>query len=1135
MAGPNPTIGYKYHLGMQLALAHGPVDSVNSVEIDERPVWDGTTIDSQIYIDKPDLFGEFEGGISGAVDLLSGKRSQGENSYLKGVLPNFGGKIPAFRGVASAVLRRPYLSNNPYLKSWSFLLQRVFSTSDGSPSWNPSLAAVKETGVDGYDVTQRFSTLAPSGWYPGGAPAPFTSVFEDKANGQAFFVLTRGTSGGYSGSGVQRYDTNSLGFTGRVYDPSSLYYADGAYSVSFSGGFVGVRRGTSSASIRLQRLSAANLSVEATSGVVPDVQSGARNTLLTVPYRGEAHILSHDAYGGVPAGVKVFQYYPNQEDDFPDPLFYDYDLPRYTYLDATNLTLVRSFKKGFWLLATGGSIPAGSVGVTRYEPEFVGAVEYFTEYDYGVHVVGTSTLYRAAGETSEGDLFLHGEGTLAVLQVNDDRTLELLWAQEGTGAQVANRENPHSSWQTAPLIGEVRLVTGGTNDPTVSSFNLTNGDLIYEDVEIPVGLSDANRNTLIQQAGLFDKGLFFYANTDARTLGFDIKANIRNADMNPAHIIRESLTNSVWGRGLPESLLDDDSFSAAAATLFTEKLGLSLLWAKETSINDFIQIVLNHIDGVLYVDRRTGKFVLKLIRADYGDGSSLLALDDTNVISWSEVNQPSYNDLVNTVTIQFNDRDNKTGGSVTLHNLALIQIQGREISTVRQYQGVCTRALAGRIAARDLRASSTPLVSGTLTVTSDIEDLYPGSPFRLSSPRHGVRDLVCRVTEIDVGNHQKGEIKIKFAQDVFGTLFSGALSEDTPPPSSFITPPVASQQEVAVEAPYWFLENTRSTSEVEQILTDNPDAGFLLATAARPGDNMIEARVLVSEGANNLDFGKAPLAPYIDLSRDLTDDPADGNLSLTTGRDFDSIEVGMLGKVGGELVFVQQISSNSITLGRGALDTVPQPHLAGEEVVFLTSYGRVFSPEFNASESRTVYVAPENSFGTVPLSDVTPVEVNFDSRASRPLPAGNVRVDGSLLRSLEEDNPEFDTSAVLSWSSRNRLTQVTDAHLSWLSGSTVPEPNTEYRVVVEEKTGANPFTQVADVNVGTDTSYTLVADALGVCGSDFIRVKVISQRDGYENFQAKTGILTVIPCANFITSDGDVLITADGETFLIQE
>lgn len=1127
MAGPNPTIGYKYFLGMHQALAHGPVDSVNQIDIDDRPVWAGAVLDSQVYIDRPNLFGEFEGGIQGAVDLVSGKRSQGENSYLASVLPKVNGKIPTFRGVVAAVLRRPYMSNNPYLKSWSFLLQRVFATSDDSPSWNPSLAAVKETGIDGYEVTQRFLTSAPAGWYSGGT-APLTSVFEDKAHGQAYFVLTRNP-----GSGVQRYDTNSLGFTGRTYDPSSTYFSDGAYSASVSGGFVGVRRSALvSGAVRLQRLSPADLSIEATSDVVPGVQAGARCTLLTVPFRGEAHILSHDAYGADPAGVKVFQYYPNQEEDFPEPLFFDYELPRTVYLDATRITLVRSFKKGFWVIATGGSIPAGSVGVARYEPEFVGAVEYFFEHDYGIHEIGVSSSYPTAGETSEGDLLLYGTNTLSVLQVNDDRTLDVRWVKEGVTSQ---RENPHSSWQTAPLIGEVRIITGGTAEPLVSSYLLTTGEPVYEDVEVPGSVQNTSRYTVIQQAGLYDKGLYFLAETGAVVSGIDIQANIRNADMNPAHIIREALTNKVWGRGLPEALLDDTSFAEAATTLFDEKLGLSFLWAKETTINDFIQIVLTHIDGVLYVDRRTGKFVLKLVRPDYGDGSSLPVIDDTNVVSWVEVNQPSYNDLINTLTVQFNDRDNKTGGSVTVHNLALIQLQGREISTVRQYQGVTTRALAGRIAARDLRTASTPLLTGTITVVSGFVDLYPGDAFRVSSPRHNIRDTIVRVTEIDVGDHKKGEVRIKFAQDVFGTLYSGVLSGETPPPSSFISEPVASPQEIAVEAPYWFLENTRSTTEVEQILSDNPDAGFLLATAARPGDNMIEARVLVSEGANNLDFGKAPLAPYFDLSRDLTDDPADGSLSLVSGRDFDSIEVGMLGKVGNELVVVLQVSDDSITLGRGALDTIPQAHAEGEEVVLLTDFGRVFSPEFNASESRTVYVAPENSFGTVPLSDVSPVDVTFDSRASKPLPAANVRLDGVSLRELAEDNPVFDTSAVLSWSSRNRLTQVTDAHLTWLSGSTVPEPNTEYRVVVEEKTGAAPFTVVADINVGSATSYTLVGSDLGTCGSDFIRIRVIAQRDGYTNWQEKVATLEVEPCSNFITSEGEVLITADDEVFLVQE
>ncbi len=44
--------------------------------------------------------------------------------------------------------------------------------------------------------------------------------------------------------------------------------------------------------------------------------------------------------------------------------------------------------------------------------------------------------------------------------------------------------------------------------------------------------------------------------------------------MNPAHIIRECLTNSVWGIGVSESNIDDVSFKKAADTLFDEQMGM---------------------------------------------------------------------------------------------------------------------------------------------------------------------------------------------------------------------------------------------------------------------------------------------------------------------------------------------------------------------------------------------------------------------------------------------------------------------------------------------------------------------------------------------------------------------------------
>ena len=90
---------------------------------------------------------------------------------------------------------------------------------------------------------------------------------------------------------------------------------------------------------------------------------------------------------------------------------------------------------------------------------------------------------------------------------------------------------------------------------------------------------------------------------------YDAKAEIAG-DMNPAHIIRECLTDSNWGMGYQDADIDEASFMASADQMFLEGMGMSLLWDKSVVLEEFLQIVLKHIDGTLYVDRTTGRFVL---------------------------------------------------------------------------------------------------------------------------------------------------------------------------------------------------------------------------------------------------------------------------------------------------------------------------------------------------------------------------------------------------------------------------------------------------------------------------------------------------------------------------------------------
>lgn len=120
------TVGWKYYLGMQMALSC-EIDELVDIIIGEKSLGisasyaeGGTTL----HIDKPDLFGgaQKEGGISGDVDFYFGSDTQLGNSYLAGVV---GSAVPGYRGVCHAILRRCYIGTQPYLKTWEWVVRRT--------------------------------------------------------------------------------------------------------------------------------------------------------------------------------------------------------------------------------------------------------------------------------------------------------------------------------------------------------------------------------------------------------------------------------------------------------------------------------------------------------------------------------------------------------------------------------------------------------------------------------------------------------------------------------------------------------------------------------------------------------------------------------------------------------------------------------------------------------------------------------------------------------------------------------------------------------------------------------------------------------------------------------------------------
>ena len=142
------TVGYKYYVGMHMALCHGPIDKLIRIRVGGNKAWVGNHTGGALTIDKPGLFGgeKREGGVSGQVDIEMGAPTQGQNSYLASKLG--ADLLPAFRGVCCAVLRQVYIGLNPYLKDWAWFCQRVFVRSGGAEQWYPAKAAINSYGVE---------------------------------------------------------------------------------------------------------------------------------------------------------------------------------------------------------------------------------------------------------------------------------------------------------------------------------------------------------------------------------------------------------------------------------------------------------------------------------------------------------------------------------------------------------------------------------------------------------------------------------------------------------------------------------------------------------------------------------------------------------------------------------------------------------------------------------------------------------------------------------------------------------------------------------------------------------------------------------------------------------------------------
>ncbi|UUW40262.1 virion structural protein [Xanthomonas phage vB_Xar_IVIA-DoCa3] len=558
-------------------------------------------------------------------------------------------------------------------------------------------------------------------------------------------------------------------------------------------------------------------------------------------------------------------------------------------------------------------------------------------------------------------------------------------------------------------------------------------------------------------------------------------------DMNPAHIIRECLTDPDWGMGYPEADVDDTAFQAAADQMYSEGMGMSILWDRSVTLEEFIQEVLKHIDGSLFVDRTSGKFVLKLARGGY-DVNSLLVLDESSVDKISDFKRNTIGELINSVTVVYWDASTGKNNSVTVQDIALAAQQQSVVSTTKQFPGFTNGTIATKVAARSLKALSVPLASGTIYANRKAASLNVGDVFVLSWPRYGISQLVMRVANVELGALDSNVVKISAVEDVFA--LSSAIYAP-PPPSGWTDPnndPAPCPYHCVIEAPFWELCQRMGETDARSIPTT---AGFVVATGVRPTSDAGNAQLITNptntayEEAGTVDF-----CPTAVLTAAIT--PNQTVIPISGGIDLDIVKINTYAIIDNELVVVTAISSSSMTVGRGVLDTVPVVHALGARVFFPDVYFETDTVEYATGETARIKLLPTTAKGTLAEGSAPVQTVTIQARSSRPYPPQQLRINTQAY----PDTVRGDQNITVAWVHRDRL-QQTATLVDTEAASIGPEANTTYTCRLLTQGGSVIATHAGLTGVVTDT-FTLVE-----MGSNYgrLRIQLWAVRDGIQSLQ----------------------------------
>lgn len=640
-------------------------------------------------------------------------------------------------------------------------------------------------------------------------------------------------------------------------------------------------------------------------------------------------------------------------------------------------------------------------------------------------------------------------------------------------------------------IASVFFTGGVPNQSSIDGDNYTPIDSTSEanPAAFPIRLESAHASGL---NAAFDNmpldaepGFYWRANAPAvppikitaqrRPRGLPEATAMIGLDANVVHIIYEVMTNTDWGMGTSSSEINVDSFTSAAQTAYDEGIGISILWREQQYGEEFIAKMLDYVDGVIYTDPRDGLLTIKLIRKDY-DENDLFEINPSNA-KLSNYERKMWGETVNEIVVTWTNPENEEEETVSIQDLANISIQGAPISDPRDFRGVRNADLAMRLAARDLRVASAPLLTCRAVVDRTAWNIVPGSVVKVNWPEHGMVNVIMRVMEPDYGKTNDSKIKMRLVEDIYAIDAGDYYAPPGTQVPDVKIPPKPLDHSLVITLPNYIVARKLTTGGTAAAGLTYPEV-ILSVLGADPSPDISQYRIVYEQatptgatewvGAKRMRslLSRATLA--LPLTFETSSVTTINNASKGAGIIKESLA--LIGSTEGtqELCLVTAVGNSTVTLTRGILDTVPRAWPAGTPIWFIPRDADIIDSAKRIVDQPVTYrLLSVTSEGRLRISQAPDLDYVATARPWLPLRPANCKVQGvgNGPMVLDSSGP----SVYLSWSNRNRLLEDS-VLLPWNGGSVAVEYGQTTTITILQADGE---TVHSSFNGITGTSHTI--------------------------------------------------------------